>query len=270
MKEIIQKYKPTVIILGAVLGLLAIIIIPTVIISINKERAEYFPTYEKIEVKEDYFEDKTNEKYEKIKSQLQNDSLFAKEALISNYNYNTYTSADLQSMLWNFIFSFELNNTRNLSSLDYKSGKFCMRSHYVVDAFEELYNVKITMDIEMLPGFYEYVSVNGDKYCFNFGNVGRDYDNQIKVAVEDLSVEDETNIKANIYVYEYYTSGTDNENAYVGNLIQNISNSNYSLASQVVLNNLRGKVTHKQLLFRIHNNGKFFKYQILQSKNLSY
>ncbi|MBR4178930.1 MAG: hypothetical protein IKR57_06255 [Bacilli bacterium] len=270
MENFFEKNKAKFTIFGIIIILLIIIIVPTIIISNNKEREEYFPTYEKLEVKKSDFVDKKNENYIKVKKQLEADYLFSREAIISNYYYKNYTSADLKNMLWNFIFSYELSNTKDLSSIDYTSGYFCMRSHYVIDAFQELYNVKITQDIDLLPGFYEYVYKKGDKYCFNFANVGKDYDNQIKVAVEDLDIDDDKTIKANIYVYEYYTSDTDSEKAYISNLITDISNSDYTLANNIVLNNLKGKVTHKQLSFRVHNNGNFFKYQILQSKNLSY
>ena len=276
MKELFNKYKPTFIILGGIVVLLAIIIIPTIIISMKKERSEYFPEYNEVKVNKTIIENKTSPDYSKLKKQLENDKYFAREALISNYNYNTYTSADLQNMVWNFIFSYELSNTRNLSSLDYNSGRFCMRSHYVIDGFKELYNVKITADIDLLNGFFEYVEQTGkNRYCFNFGNVGRDYNNEIKVAVEDLEYEedeesDEKYIIANIYVYEYYTSGTDNEKTYIRNLTSYISNSNYSNATSIVENYLFGKVTHKQLHFKVNNNGLYFKYQILKSKNLSY
>ena len=269
MKYYIDKYKPTLIVLGIVVLLITIVTVPTIIISRDKEDKEYFPTYEKITVKKKDVVDKTSENYSTIKKQLEKDDLFAKEALISNYSYKTYTSADLEDMVWNFIFSYELSNTRNLSSIDYSSGTFCMRSHYVIEAFEELYGVKITTDLPLLPGYYEYVHTKGDKYCFNFGNVGRDYDNQILVAVEDMSIDSDI-IKANIYRYEYYSSGTSNEKTYISNLKSCINSSNYNSAYSTVIDNLKGKVTHKQLSFRIHNNGEFYKYQILQSKNLSY
>ena len=46
--------------------------------------------------------------------------------------------------------------------------------------------------------------------------------------------------------------------------------SNAPNAISIVENNLSGKSTHKQIQFKINNSGKFFKYQILNSKNLEY
>jgi hypothetical protein len=144
-----------------------------------------------------------------------------------------------------------------------------MRSRYVIDSFEELYGVNITKDIDYLDGYYEYVKSRNNRYCFNFGNVAKDYNNEIKVLVDGISVKDDV-VTTNIYLFEYYTSETALELQYVENLKLAIKSSNSIEATNIVKNKLNGKVTHKQLEFKINNGGKFFKYQILNSKNLSY
>ena len=63
---------------------------------------------------------------------------------------------------------------------------------------------------------------------------------------------------------------TSQERLMVSNLESYINTSNFDEAKKIVINNLNGKVTHKQLQFKINNNGKMFKYQILNSKNLDY
>ena len=228
-----------------------------------------FPDYNDITVKEKDVEDKNSSSYEEIKTRIESDYYFAREALISNYNYKNYTSVDLQQMVWNYIFAYELKNRRYLSTFNQNEGLFCMRSRYVIDSFEELYGVNITKDIDYLDGYYEYVKSRNNRYCFNFGNVAKDYNNEIKVLVDGISVKDDV-VTTNIYLFEYYTSETALELQYVENLKVAIKSSNSIEATNIVKNKLNGKVTHKQLEFKINNGGKFFKYQILNSKNLSY
>ena len=172
-------------------------------------------------------------------------------------------------MLWNYIFAFELNNKKYLSSIDYDSGEFCMRSRYVVNSFEELYGVNISEDIVYLDGYYEYAKSKNNRFCFNFGNVARDYNNEIKILVDGISAKDNI-VTANVYVFEYYTTDTPKELSSVEELRLAIRSSNALGAVNIVKGSLNGKATHKQLQFIINNGGKFFKYQILNSKKLDY
>ena len=92
---------------------------------------------------------------------------------------------------------------------------------------------------------------------------------EINIAVERMAMIG-TTITTDIYVYEYYTNGLENEISNINILKSYIENDNYSSASNVVTNYLNGKVTHKQLKLKVNNNGKFFKYKILSSKILDY
>ncbi len=261
--------KITFIILGTVFGLLMLITIPIIISSNNKLDEESFPEYKKIEITEESVKDVSSESYKEIKEQLENDTYFAREAMISNYNSTTYTSADLEKMLWNFIFSYSLKNRKYMSSFDENSGTFCMRTKYVIDAFKELFNANITTDIDYLSGYDGYVYVRGKKYCFDYEHVAKDYNNDILVGIDGISVRDNV-VTTNLYLYEYYTTFAPDELSYITALKNSIYNSNYNNANNIVINNLNGKVTHKQLQFKILNNGKHFKYQILVSKMLDY
>ena len=262
------KIKAGLIVLAASV-LIFLLMLLVVSLSNRKNDKENFPDYDDLKIKQRDVEDKNSESYAEIKERLESDNYFARASLISNYNYKTYTSADLQKMVWHYIFAFELKNKKYLSSIDYNQGLFCMRSRYIVDSFEELYGVKIAKDLDYLDGYYEYVKSKGNLYCFNFGNVARDYNNEIKIMVDGLSVKDGI-ITANLYLFEYYTNDTIKELDGVEELKYNIKSSDYNKATDIVKNKLNGKVTHKQIQFKIKNNGKFFKYQILNSKNLDY
>jgi hypothetical protein len=144
-----------------------------------------------------------------------------------------------------------------------------MRSRYVINSFEELYGVKIAEDINYLDGYYQYVKSKSNNYCFNFGNVAKDYNNDIKILVDGISVKDGI-VTANIYLFEYYITDTPKELEYVEELKLAIRSSNYLGSTNIVKDKLNGKVSHKQLQFKINNGGKFFKYQILNSKKLDY
>lgn len=262
-----ENKKVTFILLGSIFGLLLIITIPIIIISNNKSDKDAFPEYEKIEITETSIRDVSSESYKKIKEQLESDPYFAREAMISNYSSNNYTSADLGKMIWNFIFSYSLKNRRYMSLYDADDGIFCMRSQYIIDAFKELYDANITKDIDNFRGYNEYIITRGNKYCFSFKNVAKDYNNNLLVGVDAINVIGSV-VTVNLYLYEYYTMYTPTELSYINSLKSNISNSNFNNANNIVKNNLNGKVTHKQLQFNILNNGKHFKYQILVSKML--
>ena len=263
-----SKLKAGLIIGGAVL-LFIILVAVLATASNNKEDKKNFPEYENLSIKEKDVKNTSSDTYERIKNRLENDYYFGKSALISNYNYKFYSSASLQQMLWNYIFTYELNNQKYLVSFDAKEENFCMRSKYVIESFEELYGVTITKDMDYLTGYYEYVKSKSNKYCFNYGNVARDYNNEIKLLVDAINVKDDI-ITANVYLFEYYITDTPKELAAVQELDLSIRGSNVANAIHVVEKTLNGKSTHKQLQFRINNGGKFFKYQILNSKNLEY
>lgn len=263
-----SKLKAGLIVAGvAILFIILVYILASA--SSNKEDKTNFPDYDNLNISEKDVSDKSSPTYAEIKDRLETDYLFGKEALISNYNYKFYSGASLQQMVWNYIFAFELNNKKYLSSIDYSTGNFCMRSKYVIDSFEELYGVKISENIDLLDGYYEYVKSRGNNYCFNFGNVARDYNNEIKIMVDAISVK-EGIVTTNLYLFEYYITDTPKELQAIDELNISIKNSNAPSAINIVQGVLNGKTTHKQIQFKINNSGKFFKYQILNSKNLEY
>ncbi len=262
------KFKAGLLIFG-VLTIFILLIVVLVDAGNTKEDKTNFPDYNNLTIKEKDVIDQTSDSYKEIKTRLESDPYFARTALISNYNYKNYTSIDLKQMLWNYIFAFELNNKKYLSSIDYDSGEFCMRSRYVVNSFEELYGVNISEDIDYLDGYYEYAKSKNNRFCFNFGNVARDYNNEIKILVDGISAKDNI-VTANVYVFEYYTTDTPKELSSVEELRLAIRSSNALGAVNIVKGSLNGKATHKQLQFIINNGGKFFKYQILNSKKLDY
>ena len=262
-----SENKVTIIILASIVGIFFLIAIPSIIISNRNDREKNFPDYTNVQITEKDVEDVSSKSYSDIKYQLEHDHNFAKESLISNFNYKNYSSSNFQKLIWNFIFSFELNNTKYISSKG--NSKFCLRQSNVVKGFDELYGINITKDIPLFEGYYQYVNYNNNRYCFNYKNVSNEYNNDIKLGIDAISVKDNI-VTTNVYVYEYYTTLTSEEKVLINNLENYINNSNFSASSDIVLNNLNGKVTHKQLQFKINSDGKMFKYQILVSKNIDY
>ena len=47
-----------------------------------------------------------------------------------------------------------------------------------------------------------------------------------------------------------------------------IKQSNYSTASDIVINNMNGKVKHRKIVFRVNKNKKYFEYQLLYSADI--
>ena len=264
-----KDLKSTFIVLGIMIALLLVITIPIIIFSKKEEEEANFPDHETIEIKENDVADVSSKSYAEVKSLLENDTYFAKAAMITNFNSSSYTSGDIQKLLWNFIFNYSLKNRKYMASYDEDTGKFCMRSKYVIDAFKELYDVNITDGIQYLDSDENYVTVKNKKYCFNFANVAKDYNNDLLVGIDAISVKDDV-VTTTLYLYEYYTTYTNNESVYIHNLKNYIASSRYDEAKKIVTDNLNGKVTHKRLQFHILNKGDHFKYQILVSQNLDY
>ena len=249
----LRKNKIILVVIATIVVLVTIV--PSFIPN-KKEDKKNFPTYTNVE--------NTNN-LDSLKKQLEQDYNFRKEMLINDYDYDVYTSIDIQNMLWNFIFSYEINNTKYLSSKS--DTKYCMRESYVIDGFKELYNVDISKDLHLLPGYYKYVTFNNRKYCFNYKNVSLEYNNSIRVGINNLTKKDDV-YYADIYLYEYYILNSDAEISNEKTLERYIESSNYNEAKNLVNNYLAGRVTHKNVNFKIDNRAKFFKYKVLYAKNI--
>ena len=279
-----EKIKASVtLIVFSILVFLAVII-PTLIINNQKEEEKAFPEQQDIEVTEKVINN--TDTYKKTRHDLEADPYFIKFALSPDYNYKNIKYATdattgtrysyiedgyLGNMITNFIYNFQLTNTKYLSSIDYNDGVFCMTPIRVKEALEELYYAEISLNefIQYMPGYIDFVSKRNNDYCFNFDKVARMNDNEILVGIKSLSVSDQKIITADVYIYEFYSSGSDKELSALRIAKNYISQSNYSGASDVVNNNLNGKVSHKKIVFRINKSRKYFEYQLLYKANIN-
>lgn len=264
-----KEKKATFIILAVVLLLIIIVLIPAIIIGRKSSNEKNFPEFEELDVNENIVNNTGSEEYTKLRKQLEKDYYFAKESLINNFDYEKYNGSNFRELLWNFIFSYELENKETMSSINKKEGVFCLTKNNLLSAFKELYNIDITNQLDLILGYHEYVYMSNGNYCFIYQNISNEYDNEIKVAVERMAMM-ANEITTDIYVYEYYTNYTEEEKSNINILNSYISNTDYESAKNVVLNYLKGKVTHKQLKLKVNNYGKYFKYKILSSKILEY
>lgn len=261
-----KEKRITFMIILVVVIFLSIITIPFIIKYYREKDQLFFPEYNDIDVDEDLLNDE--ESYDQIKKEFEKDYYFNKLATMMDYDKKSYSSAYLQDMLWHFIFNYELSNDQYFSYTDSKNGKYCFYKKNLINAFEELYDVDISDKYNYLEGYYKYVYISGKGYCLDFKRVSQEYDKNIKVAVERMSILG-TTITTDLYVYEYYAS-TNNEKYYEKLLEQAIDSKNYSQAKSITENYLKGSVTHKQLQFKKNTRGKYFKYKVLVSKKLLY
>ena len=262
-------------------GLAIVFILIVVVLSFsNRNDEENFPQFDRFSIEDDM----SDEQYEDTRDRLQRDVYFANEVLIgefdseeymkmitdTNYDFDHYKGASFRELLWHFIHSFEINNTEYLSSLNKKESLFCMKKRYATEAFNELYGVDVSNQLQYLPGYIDYASINSSgSYCFNYGQILKEYDNEIKVGVERIAVTG-NNVTTDIYVYEYKNNNSDDQILAIRNLDIYIKNKDFDSANKVVKNHLYGKVTHKQVKLKLNSRGKFFKYQILKVKILDY
>ena len=259
------------------------VIVPALILNGKKQKEEYFPNSQDIKITEKILS--TQEGSTKTRKSLEEDIYFIKFATSPDYNYKNikrqkdpttglkYSYIEdgyLEKMISNFIFNFQLTNTAKLSSIDYSSGYFCLTPIRTKEAFEELYFTEVGMNdfIEYMPGYINYVTRNSGDLCFNFNEVSKSNDNELMIGVRQLSISDQKIITADVYIYEYYTSGTDKEISATNMIKSYIKQSNYSTASDIVINNMNGRVKHRKIVFRVNKNQKYFEYQLLYSADI--
>lgn len=275
-----NETKAMFIVLGSVAFIIAIVIF--LLIVTNRDDKDNFPLYEDLNTGD--LQDPSSKTYTDARDRLQKDIYFANEALLGEYNYETFTSmvndsnfdfdhyngVTFRDLIWHFIHSFETSNLEYLSFISKSEGKFCMKKKYVLDGFKELYNIDISEQIQYLPGYLEYVNINDNSsYCFNYGQVLQEYQNDVKIGVERIAVSG-TTVTTDVYVYEYYANDANDQIIAVQNLESYINARDFTSANSLVKNSLFGKITHKQIKLKINNRGKFFKYQLLSVKILDY
>lgn len=241
------------------------IIVPFVAFQDLNYSDEDFPEFQNINISKNDLEDEVE--YDKIRTQLENDYYFAKLSTMIEYDSEHFTSEHLDKLVWHFIFNYEIENKKNFNYTDEKNQVYCLSQNKFKEAFEELYDVDVTDYTYLLKGYYQYVYDRTNSYCLDFGNVSKDYDNDIKVAVERMAYVGSV-VTTDVYVYEYYAP--DNENQNIKDLENAIATKNYTGAQNIVKNKLYGKVTHKTIRFKINKKGKHFKYTIVSVDNLGY
>ena len=134
--------------------------------------------------------------------------------------------------------------------------------------FKEIHNTDISKRIDDFLVYSKYMTSGEDTYCFSFRTISNEYNNDIKLNITALSMSDDDVVTAKLYVYTYYTMGTEEEKEKVKRLEDSIKNNNISLSNSIVYNELNGRVVKKELNFKVLKSGKFFKYQVLNIKTL--
>ena len=259
-----ETKRATVIIL-VVISVLLIAIVTIVLLLRDDDQVLGNFSSNGITINEKELEDTNSESFKTTRRTLENDFNLKKELIIDDFKSSKFSGEDLQKVLWNFIFSFDIKNDKYVTNLTGEN--FCLRKYNVIDAFKELYDIDITEYLNLIKGYKKYVSIDDAKYCFNYRNVSNEFNNEIKLGISTIKVN-KTTLIANVYVFEYYTLHTNLENNNIKVLESYINSKNYQEAAKVVRDNLYGKVTLKQVEFKVNKRAKFFKYQILSIKNI--
>ena len=267
MEDIIRDNKPTIIILAG--ALLIIIIVLLLFIPLREEKIKsnkkYFPNYEDIVINEKVIKDKT--KYEKVVKQLESDTTFNKLLMVDDYNSSSASKRDLENMLTNYILLYTIENTLPMKKYNKETGVFCLTEKRFLSSFNDLYNTDASDYFESIKYYFEHVFRKQDKYCIYYNNINKKYGKSIKSSIEKLSYDDGV-ITVNAYVYSYKDGNQTDKKTKEKNLESAIENKNYSLASSIAVDELGGEAKRKMIEFKIDNDGKYFKYQIIDIKTL--
>ena len=208
----------------------------------------------------------TTKKYKDIKTQFESDYYFRKVATMPSMETATLPTSYTQTLLEQFMYNFDISDKDEFVAYDDSTGSYCLNKSDLEDGYRELYNFGKNVDayLEYLPGYYEYVSVLNNRYCFQFGQKIIS-DDEVLVGIEKLGYSDNDSILANMYVYTFHSTGTKTERKYKTDVEGYIAADRFTDASKVVTNKLNGTVTHKQLKFKINKNPKYFKYSVIKS-----
>ncbi len=264
--------------------LLGAFIVPAIILSEKKEEKESFPEAQKIKINKRIVDDSTTNA--RTRKTLETDPYFIKFAMSPNYNYSgirkevdpetglQYSYIEdgyLKNMIVNFVFNYQLSNTSHFTSISYNTGYFCMSALDVKIAMEELYYTTIGLNdfIEYIPGYIDFVTTSGSSICFNFDKVSKMNDNDVLLGIKSISISDQKNITADVYIYKFYSSDTSAEKSLKQTAKKYIDSNNYSGAEDVVVNKLGGSVEHRKIVFKINSRKKYFEYQLLYSGKLN-
>lgn len=267
MGESLNEKKSTIIILsGALLIILIVLLLFIPLTKQNKEsNKKYFPDYEDIIINEKVIKDKN--KYDKVVKQLENDSSFNKLLMINDYNSTSASRVDLENMLTNYILLYSKTNTITMKEINNENGVFCIPEKNLIESFKELYNTNITGYMSSVKYYFEHVYQKKDRYCIYYDNVNKKYGKSIISSIESLTYNDGI-VTVNAYVYSYKDKNQNDIKTKVKNIESALNNKNYSLASSIVTNELKGEAKKKNINFRIFNDGKYFKYQVIDIKTL--
>ncbi len=208
----------------------------------------------------------TTKRYKDIKKQLENDYYFRKVATMPSMEVGTLPPSYTQTLLEQYMYNFSTTNKKHFTYTDEEMKTYCLSKGDVKEGYKELFNLGNRVDdfIKYLPGYYEYVTIENNSYCFYLGGEHVPKESAL-VGIEKLGYSDGDSILANMYVYTYGYTGSSTQKKYINDVKGYIEAERYSDASKVVTNKLKGTVTHKQLKFKVNSNPKFYKYQVIKS-----
>lgn len=262
MKNMINKNKPILIVLSGALIVMLLIIVPFILFGEKNEKPKdkNFPNYTKIKIDKDTF---TNEeKKTNLEDTLSNDTMFQKIMLVSDYDSNKVSRKDLENMITNYTEIYEKSNKKYLPKTDYNYG--CMTKNNFVDSYKELYNTDVTEYLEDMSYYYKYI-FRKKNYCFYYKAVNP---MNIYLKFNNINSTDDI-IEANIDIYKYNVSFEDKAYSMAESKFKKYYyNKNYYNAKITLLDELYGEYFNKTIKFKINNNGKFFKYQIISIKTI--
>lgn len=262
MKDIIRNNKALLIVLSGAIIIMLLIIVPFMIFGEKNEKAKdkYFPNYTKIKVDKKTFTDE--EKKQNLEKTMSQDNMFQKIVMIDDYDSNNMTRKDLENIIVNYAKIFEKSNTKYLSKYDYKYA--CMKEKYFVESYDELYNIDISSYLKDMTYYYKNI-FKKKNYCFYYPVVEPKI---IYLKFNDINYNNEI-IDATIDTYLYMPSFDSMEFSKIeNNFIESFNAEEYSKAKNILINELYGEYKRKNVKFKINNNGKFFKYQIISIKTL--
>lgn len=261
----LDNKKPLLIILGSAFVLILLIIVPFVLTGERNENKgkNAFPSYESIKISEDTFTDA--EKYNDLKEKLSNDYLFGKILFVDDYDSSKVSQNDIANLATKYVTAYELLNTKYLAITNKKKQYFCMTEKNLVTSFKELYNMDITPYLSDLSYYHKYF-FKKKNYCVYYKPAISDGAYSKHYYINKLEYNDSI-ITADIYTYLFspVTEGrTENQNA----LKAAFENKNFARVKELIKNEVDGEYSRKTVRFKINNDGKFFKYQIISIKTI--
>lgn len=207
--------------------------------------------------------------YNEIVDILQTSKYFSSLPRINNYNKESFNKDNIEPLLYVYLSNFNKNNKSVFTEEFQKNNIYCINKNDFLLSFKELANINISNYYNLIKAYYpKAIYKKNNDYCLNFNSEILETDSGSMIGIESLIVDDNNVITVRLYFYDYNLVGEEDSEytKFETNLKNYIKNKDFIMANSIFEEYLLYSPVHYEMRFKINNDAKFFKYQIISNK----